>query len=167
MSPLTVRKAVSLVTTPGPGTNCAATQSQRSPTSAQPLSTPPQNPHWLMASLWEHSAFTGSGSPLATAVSASRSCSKIGRRVSAACCSIMASAPFLVPLAERLCEHHPSKRASANRYDKRYGQELLELLVAFSENRGHADFREPRIGEVPRIHLLGISAHEAHLYCLP
>src|SRR5215213_539623 len=90
ISPLTVRKAVSLVTTPGPGTNCAATHSQRSPTSAQPLSTPPQNPHWLTASVWEHSAFMGSGSPLATAVSASLSRSKNGRRASAACWSTMA-----------------------------------------------------------------------------
>src|SRR3712207_5999587 len=46
-------------------------ESQRSLTSAQPCSTPPQNQHWLMASVWEHSAFMGSGSPLATAVSAS------------------------------------------------------------------------------------------------
>src|SRR5215208_4324850 len=70
-----------------PGTNCAATHSQRSPTSAQPLSTPPQNPHWLTASVWEHNTFIGSGSPLATAVSASRSSSKNGCRVSVACCS--------------------------------------------------------------------------------
>src|SRR5215203_1710385 len=73
-----------------PGTNCAATHSQRSPTSAQPLSTPPQNPHWLTASVWEHSAFMGSRSPLATAVSASLSRSKNGRRAFAAYCSTMA-----------------------------------------------------------------------------
>jgi hypothetical protein len=53
ISPLAVRKAVSLVTSARPGTNCDATQSQRSLTSAQPLSTPPQNPHWLTSSVWD------------------------------------------------------------------------------------------------------------------
>jgi hypothetical protein len=57
MSPVAVSKAELLVTTLlGPDTNCESTHSHRSPTSAHPLSTPPQNLHWLMPSLWEHRA---------------------------------------------------------------------------------------------------------------
>jgi hypothetical protein len=80
----------------------------------------------------------GYGSPLATAVSASRSSSKNGCRVSVACRSTMTPAPFLVPLTGAPRTHR-SEESSANRY----GQEFLESFVTFSDNRGGVYFREP------------------------
>src|ERR671920_417163 len=58
--------------------------------------------------------------------------------------AIFTSGPFRSP-----CAHHPSKRTSSHRYEKRYDRRSSYFV---------ANFRELRLGEVPRI-LLASRSH--------